>query len=354
MHLSTRFLFVALLPLASCAYMPNEPPVERDSPAIRAVLQEPVTSDPFPLLVARSKLSIAGDNAAASAIDVYLTAAALARLTGGAVPARGTVGELVTKPIALESTAAAIKQVLAETLRADPPKIEENAQALLVHIRNVGKIRVAQFDAIMEVRLPQSEPVRLRCNEPRFTLTPIGPGDAVLHECRGSVTAADLTAAIADPSALQLVVDRINFEDPSLSITSRGALWLDAKGFAGPSAAHDKARADLAALPCGDRNACAEDFNRKLGQHPLIVVGVVFAAAGVLIGALIALVARRRWWWGLGLAGALTLAVAGAVVYLLMANNMLGLLLLIAGPVACVAFLAGMVPALALVRRRKA
>jgi hypothetical protein len=36
----------------------------------------------------------------------------------------------------------------------------------------------------------------------------------------------------------------------------------------------------------------------------------------------------------LGLAGALTLTVAGAVVSLLTADNMLGLLLLIAGPVA--------------------
>ena len=356
MRLSTPVLAVLFLPLFAwpAAHSPNEPAVERDSPAIRAVLQEPVRSDVFPLFVARSKLSIAGDSAAASAIDAYLTAAALARLSGIAVPKRATIGDLITNPVTGESTAAAIERILAGTLRAEAPRIQDDN--MRVKIRNVGPQRVDQFDANLVVSLPQREPMSLRCTEPTYSLTPIGPGETVLHECRAGtsrVTEADLAAAIANPSALRLEVSRINFADPSLSITSRGALWLDAKGVPGPSAAHDKARADLAALPCGDRNACGEDFKRVLGQHPLLLVAGVFAAAGALLGALIAFVTRRRWMWGLGLTGVLTLAVAAGIVALFRANDMLGLLLVIAGPVACLAFLAGIVAALALVRRKK-
>jgi hypothetical protein len=341
------------LPLTAQAYVLNEPAVERDSPAIRAVLQERVTNDPFPLFVARSKLGIAEDRAAEAAIDGYLTAMAIARVTGSEAPARATVADVVTNPIGLESMAAAIDQVLAATLRFENPTIDEKTPALRVTLRNVGKLRVNQFDAAIEVRLPQREAIRLRCNEPSFSSRPIGPGETILNECRGSVTVADLTAAIADPSALQLVVDRVNWEDPSVSLTSRGAVWIDTNGFVGPQAAHTKARAELGALSCIERNACVEDFRRMLGMHPLIVLGVFFAVFGALMGAGIAAATRRRWWWGLGLAGVLTLAVAGAVTYLLMANNLMGLLLLIAGPVACVAFVAGMVPALALIRRRK-
>src|SRR5262245_64154887 len=74
---------------------PGEVVVSAGSKAVRAVYEQPVTSDTFALLVARETFRIAEDQKAANALDEYLGRVGLLALAGEPFKPSGTIGRIV-------------------------------------------------------------------------------------------------------------------------------------------------------------------------------------------------------------------------------------------------------------------
>jgi hypothetical protein len=391
MGFSTGIRWIAALPLLAAAFNPNEPPVVADSAAIRAVYEEPVPADYFRLWVARSKLSIAGDNKAAEALDRYFTGVAVGILTRNPVTPRGTLGDVISGAVKIDDVQAGVTRILSTTLKpevvtalgprkhvpemlpTDFTQYREDAPGvwvshhrdrpavpdwvhLPVNIRNVSSLRVSQSDKRLVLALAGGGDIKFECKEPRFELTPIPPGEAVLHDCRSDVRHAPLPeviAAVREPSRWSLDVSRITFEDPKFGLT-RGhtAYGVDAQSPRSQAEAHRTAQSELRALNCFQRNACLEDFKR--GPGPFIIALLVMVGIGAAVAAPLALWTRRRWMWGgISVVGYVVFSVALVAFFAMKGGDqvLIALLVAAAAAIGLGAFLVGLLATLAIVRR---
>ena len=343
-----------LLALSLIAWRPpaETPPVDRNSDAIRAVLAQPLTSDPSPLRIAREKLVMAKDEPAAKAIDLYLAAVAVRQVFGEASEPKGTVGDIVEGRIASPPLNALIRRVLDGTLRAEPtaePMRHTPSTGdieVFLTLRNVSARRV--IEERFELKVGATE---LNCHADSKSV-PIDSNAAVAWVCtthESLIAPARLESALQQPGWIRLSVSDLKFDDPSLWVTTGTANWANNDRVFNP---WQTARAELDALGCRERAACLKEAIPTLHTNPALVFAGVFAGAGLVAGTLIALFTRRRWRWGWGLAGVVAGAFVGGFGLLLMANSMVAFAVMIYGPAAFGGFLAGLLPALALVKGR--
>ena len=339
-----QWLLGLLLLIASDAWAarqfnPNEVIVMQDSKFVRAVYARPVTSDLFDLLVARETFRLADDQKAVKALDEYLARVGLLALAGEAVAPSGTVERIITDPSALPSVpsdlasrilSTALTPRLAVSVNAEKhlpdPKssFQTNKQEypgvwsswhqeraslvqVLVLVENTGRNRITQFDARLQIDWESAEkPIELNCRaSPWFD--DVAPGASRLHVCfaegeRVAIPALvqAVRAAEKTPSRWRLVPTRINFADPAVNFGSRGVYyWLDT------GRAAQQAAIAVKAAGCDARGSCSEDFQMKIKSDRRYVLIPGGALAGIVLGCLIAWVARRP-------------MIAGTVVSLLM------------------------------------
>lgn len=378
---------------AAWAFNPNEPPVRMESAAIRAVYAEPIPDDYFRLWVARTKLRVAGDHKGAEALERYFTGVALGMVNGKPVVRQGTIGDIIGHVVNIDGVDEALKELLATTLRGEIVTIPGNrsflpaehptdftryreevpgvwvefnrerpAYAEQLHIpvavRNVTARPVSQADK--QIVLARADgPMKFSCRERNWALNPIPPGEAVVHDCYyhtgQAMPVSEVVAAVRDPSRWSLEVSRITYVDPPFGFTrGRNAYGVgDANSPRSEAAAAGKAYDELKALNCWQRNACDEDFKR--GPGPAVVAFLFVVAIGAAVGTALALGTRRRWMWGgISIAGYVVFSVAAILYFGLMGGNyvLVALLVAAAALVGLVAFVIGLVTALATVRRR--
>jgi hypothetical protein len=356
-RLSTALAVALLLPLSSAARGPGEPPpVGRNSDAIRAVLAQPITSEPLPLLIAREKLRFAKDEQAAKSIDLYLTMIAVRQVFGEAIEPKGTIADIVEDRVGSPPMNSLVRRLLDSTLRAEvaaEPLRHNPSSGLIevpINIRNVAARRVTEQEFKLKVGPREGPAMELRCDGSGSDV-PIDSNAAAPRVCTTNsrvIPREQLEGALKAPGWIRLSVTRLQFDDPNLSVNTERAIWFDHFG----SQAYEKAREDLAALGCKERGTCFREAMPALESNPAVWFAAVFAGAGLVAGTIIALFTRRRWRWGWSLAGVVAGAIVATIAGLLMANSLVGLVILVVAPAAFGGFLAGLLPALALVKGR--
>lgn len=347
-------LLLAFEAWAARQFNPNEVIVLPDSKVVRAVYVQPVTSDLFALLVARETLRLADDQKAVKALDEYLARVGLLALAGETAAPSGTIERIITDPSALPNVpsdlasrilSSALTPRLAvvvdaekhlpnpqlnfQTHRQEYPGVwiswrQERADSIhvFVHIENTGRNRITQFDTRLLIdRGSANQPIELQCR-PAPSFDGIAPGETRLHDCfvtAERVAIPDLMKAVRDaqkaPSRWRLAPVRINFADPAVNFGSRGVYyWLDT------GRAWEQASNALKAAGCEARGSCSEDFRMKLRFNPQYVLIPGGALAGILLGWLIARVARRPAVSG-GVASLLPVGVVVAVIVVILVTT---------------------------------
>lgn len=355
MRLFTAVLGAMFLAQSAAARLPSEPPpVARSSDVIRAVLAQPITSDPLPLLVAAEKLRMAKDERAANAIDAYLTAAAVRQVFGETAEMKGTVADIVEGRVGTPPIEALVRRLLEGTLRAElaaEPLRHSPDSGLLelpVMIRNVTHRVVTAADFRLKVGLQPGPALTMYCDDGS---RPIASKSASPRICTSNsqiIKRDHLDGVAKQANALAVAVSRLQFQEPDLAVDSGRVIWINSLG----RQPYDQAFAELEALDCSKRGTCLREAMPSLEGNPMAYFAAVFAFAGLAAGTLIALFARRRWRWGLGLAGLVAGCILSAFVLAMMANSNVGLLLMILGPAAAGAFLLGIIPPLAVIKGR--
>lgn len=285
------------------------------SQAIAGVRAQPVTADPYPLLVAMHMFEIAEDTRSAQAVREYLRQVAVLRLAGLPVAVGGTVGDIVDGRTALPAFNDALATQVAETaltprLAVSAPgdklalgwnetrrrlapglwrTVSANGPAeveLFIEIENTSRVPVDGLFTELRVQ-PQngSEPVELRCRGteqavPRRLL----PGGRILQMCalhsseveqRLPALLPAVQAAQGDASRLRLLRAGFTFPSLSASVSTDGSVAV------GRPAAYDEARARLEAMNCFSRGACMAELQRAVQRYMLLLViaagGIAFA-----------------------------------------------------------------------------
>lgn len=361
--------------------------VAPDSPSVRAIYAQPVSADPFELLVAREILAIARDTKGVQALDAYLADAALAALDGTPRTPAGTIAEIVAAPP--PPVAEAARGVLATTLtpRVAPDgdageapdgsrlvgqrriapglwgmyregRLETLSVMLLVESRRRG---VARFDTYLEIQMPGGGRLRIHCGASPPIPRPLDAGESWPRACHtgaGGVDVAQLTAALRevarDPSRWTLEPSSIDFADPYVSVTAARVTWLER------GRAREQAIERLQAADCRMRASCVREAETYLvNRHPELGAAVAGLAAGLVVGTLIAVFTRRRLRWAV----IATLAASAIAMAIIAASALktgqgwailVALILMLFAGAALAAFVVGLVVALgiaALLRR---
>jgi hypothetical protein len=343
-----------VLGLAIVAWRPpsETPPVDRNSNAIRAVLAQPITSDPGPLRIARQKLAMAKDEAAAKAIDLYLAGVAVRQVFGEATEAKGTVADIVEGRVATPSTDTLASRVLDNALRvelaAEPVSYGPDKGDIQVHIalRNVTARPIVEER--FELKVGRTA---LSCIGTSNGV-PIDANAAVAFACTthaSLVTPAQLESYLKEPAWVRASVSYIKFGGPSLYVNKGIANWANDDRVFDP---WQTARTELDALSCWERSACLRDSIPTLDTNPGVLFAGVFAGAGLLAGSMLAFFTRRRWRWAWSLAGLVAGSILALFAFLMMANSMGGLIVMIYGPLSLGGFLVGLLPPLFIIKGR--
>ena len=272
---------------------------------------------------------------------------------GEAIETRGTVADIVEGRVASPPMNALVERLLGSTLRvepaAEPMHVTPSNGDIEVHIalRNMSTRRV--IEERFQLKIGRTA---LNCGGDGKNVA-IEPNAAAPWVCTthsSLVTPAQLASDLKQPAWILLSVTSLAFEDPTLSVNRAGASWDNNDRVFNP---WQTARAELDALSCWERSACLKESIPTLDRNPGMVFGGVFAGAGLVAGTMIALFTRRRWYWAWILVGVVLACIVGALVWLIMANDLAGFAVLIYGPVALGGFIVGLLPPLIIIKGRR-
>lgn len=294
---------------------PRHPDATLVSPASKAigvVRAQPVTADPYPLLVAMHMFEIAQDERSARAVHEHLRQVAVLRLAGLRVPAGGSVDDVVNGRKALPAFNDALARQVVET--ALTPRVAASAPGdklalgwnetrrrlapglwrtmsasgsseveLFVEIENTSRFPIDGLFMELLAQPPDGgEPVELRCRDTGQTVPrQVPPGGRLLKMCalhsseverRLPALLEAVQAAQADASRLRLLRAGFRFPLLSASVQTDGSVAVDRAG------AYDEARERLEALSCFSRGACIAELQRTIQRYMLLLAVV---AAGM-------------------------------------------------------------------------
>lgn len=301
----------------------NVPLVRPDSPAIRALETQPLTSDRYPLFVAMYKFNLAGDTRSEQAVREFLWRTALLQLADIPFQPTGTIGSIVHEPAALpqlpeglhqklvasalparvavsEDTAGSLRGQYGETFRQVTPGLWLGQTAsgpsharLLIEVEN--RTRTPMTNVSIQLRVAGSgdaRPMDLTCTSLQPFLR-LAPGEKSVMDCL--LHASDVAARLdviapavrewqEDPSRIPLHEVRVAFADLGVIVGSNGLTQVSHER------AFVDAREQLEQAGCRLRGSCIGEAMEKLRAYSLLFL----IPAGAVLGALVGAVLRRR------------------------------------------------------------
>jgi hypothetical protein len=301
---------------------PNIVLVRPDSPVIRALYDQPLTADRYPLFVAMYKFNIAGDRRAEDAVREFLRRSAVYEVGGMPFEPKGTIGRIVQDQAALPALRdGVVANVVAgalhvrlvpdagkslsgawgETFKSVAPALWVGQVAgspshahVLLEVENATGLVMTYIDVSLHLEgNGEGGPREMPCRSTARPFRQLIPGGKDVFDCflHQTEVAANLGALVQgvrgwqqDPSRIPLSNVRLGFANLGAILRSDGVTEIDLTD------AFVDARTQLEQASCRARGACIGDLERNIQQNALFLV----IAAGAVVGALFGIAMSRR------------------------------------------------------------